>query len=308
MTHPGPATRSLAATALLFAGAACSTSRTGGAVPDDAAVTDAAASDADWSEDFDAIPRGDVSQDVAPRPDANADVMACEATERPVLAACLVGPGIDDGGGTIYAEGLVLNMRASVVEVGTGAPPDNCFGFVGGGRLDPLGSHVAEDPALEQARWATLQSESGDRYTFAAVAPGETPPALSTDDDVDVSLSLNPGDFAPTLASLTLKLAASDTLHFWYGQGGDVSDLTPPDGLALTAGNALCEETGDCVERYERRDLRVERDGVSEAVPYASAIDFAGLRVVSGGYDVQTGPSQCSDAFVAWAATAAWPH
>lgn len=212
----------------------------------------------------------------------------------PILAACVEGPD---------SAGLrgVTSFEGTVEEIGVYGD-NGCFGSPAGAIGPRFGFSAAD---YEQAHWIGVRTDDGDLFRVGIMAP-EFVWAASEGQHVAFDLRSGAGwEFAPEQSDLLVRGPANELL-FWMGVSGSAEELTPPPDLAVADGGTACRRSSGCIDEWEQRDMRVTVDEDVRIVGYGSKATLASVTFVNGGLDVQTGGSQCSDAFVARAVASAW--
>lgn len=226
-----------------------------------------------------------------------------EPIERPALAACVVSDAIHDL--TAVGSGLPqlrLELEGSVEAMGDGPPTEGCFilhdSWIGQ-------AYSSDSPELAQARWIRVVDGAGVEAAIGVIAPDFAFDA-SVSDRVSVSLSHDLGGHAPAHSSLELRHADTGELLLWLGFAGAVDQLDTPPEVSFGEDELVCVVGDECVDKWHQYALEVLTDATVETLDYGEQRRIGGLVVTHGGLDVQAGPGRCSDAFVAWAAAAAW--
>lgn len=225
-------------------------------------------------------------------PNASCNESCVEAP--PVVAACVEGPDFTESRGITSFEGTVEEI---------GVHGDNrCFGS-SAGALGPRFGFSAGD--YEQARWIGVRTDEGGLFRVGVMAPEFV---WTVGEGQRVTLELRSGagwTFAPEESDLVVRGPANE-LIFWMGVSGSAEALVTPKELAVEDGGATCRRSSECIDEWEQRNMRVSVGEEVRAVAYGSNATVASVIFVNGGLDVQTGDSQCFDAFVARSVAAAW--
>lgn len=212
------------------------------------------------------------------------------------FAGCLVrvGDPIPDGPGPVGP----LEVSGTVVEVGQGMPPDNCF-F----RCWHLGECHDEEELSLMTRWLRVE-DGGVTWTAAILAPDEITWA-SVGDPVTVRYAYEVNWFGDDSGSLEVR--SGDQLVAWVGQAPTAESLAAPTGIAFSQGEALCQEDGECGS-WSSHSLGVSVGGESGTAGYrVPPLEIGGYLVRVAVLEHQTTTeTRCADWYVANAAAVVW--
>ena len=105
-----------------------------------------------------------------------------------------------------------------------------------------------------------------------------------------------------------LEVRKDNDLAVWLGVGGSPESLEAPDGISLTTGEAVCQDSDVCGS-WAWYLLNVAVGAESGTARYKTEpLSIAGYQVLNGGIEAGTGEqTQCLDWFVADARVAIWP-
>jgi len=216
------------------------------------------------------------------------------------FAACLVG-GPDPATTKTPYEAKVFGSRGGDVEVvdaGAHLAASCATGWGVGGYPQLL----VGDPDVQ---WLQLEHDDGSLATLGVKADRFDLNQLSVGTELSYDFVSAAFNWSPSIGHLELR-DASGTLLLWLAEGGRLEDVAPPAELSLDLGATTCWEASECVGGWQQNALVAEVGGdAAEVTPYATA-ELGGLHFVHGGFDEQTGPSKCPDAYVANIKVALW--
>jgi trypsin inhibitor len=228
--------------------------------------------------------------------------------EKPLLGACVESPLVvrnpfNVPGGDLAFEGTVRLVGAGLPEkAGAGSCPfagehTQSFGD---------GSPSSDDAtALAQISWVSIERDDGVDATLAVVASGFAFPARPGE-RLSFSLHTESPRFSPVRDWLEVR-DASGALLLWIASAGDVAELRTPAELVLTRGDVDAQRSGQCVTAWTEHRLEASMSGIQASVASRERGVLGSYQLVNGSVLVQTGTSQCPDAFVAFAQAAMWP-
>lgn len=207
------------------------------------------------------------------------------------FGACFQAVGADPygAGGSYYAD-RGATFSGTVIEAGAGNPPESCFN---GEVLVSTG--VVEN---READWIRFASEGAGEWVVGLWLPGSALPAPEIGEAFGVELAYVPsteGGVGPAEVELT----RDGQVYAYVGIGGAVSDLDPPDGVALRLGASAGGAADGCGGRVERYDLDVN----GAAVAYGDITEVDGLEVRHGGVSTSASGA-CIDQWAGYAAVA----
>jgi len=195
----------------------------------------------------------------------------------------------------------ITSFEGTVEEIGVRGDK-RCFDSQGGA-LGPRYGFAAAD--YEQAQWIGVRTDDEQLFRAGIMAP-EFRCAVNEGERITFDLRSGAGwDFAPEQSDLLVRGPANELL-FWMGVSGSAEGLTAPQEFAVEDAGATCRRSSGCIDEWEQRNMRVAVGEDVRIVGYGSKATVAFVTFVNGGLDVQTGGSQCSDAFVARSVAAAW--
>lgn len=248
------------------------TSTDGGALPDGgdvAAVSDSLAADGGGQSEV----AGGACDDLPPRP-------------RP--AVCLTDGS--DLGDELF-QGFERELLGTVRAVGEGLP-DGCFyGGAGVGGAHDL-------PGYARSWFRLRHGDDEEEWTVGVQVPDGATVDVRVGDLLSVEARIHEEPFGPSVGNVLIQ-RWRDELVLWLGEGGAVTDLTPPDGLRFERGDEVCRESDDCGE-WALYDLRLVVGESAAVIGYAEQVGVNQYHVVHAGARWQTSPeTQCMDWFVA---------
>jgi hypothetical protein len=235
---------------------------------------------------------------------ADGESVGCdEERAKPLLATCIVPDAVSGLPAQTSGEPR-LDIVETVVELGAGAPPAECFSAydVTLGR-----ESVPESGELTAARWIRASTAGGLETVIGAIAPSlEWPVAVG--DEVSIAYRRSGSTFEPKRGRLELR-GSDGELLVWMGFAGSVDELEQPPELVLAQGPEVCRLHSQCVPTWTQHDLSVQLGEEMRVVGYGEQVRMGGYEVTHGGVDVQQpsgGGTSCADAYVAWAAVGVW--
>jgi hypothetical protein len=122
-------------------------------------------------------------------------------------------------------------------------------------------------------------------WNFQVYIPGFQNP-LAKDDVISVTSSFSDSPWFGHESDLEVR-DENGALLFYVGEGGDTATLNPPEGYAVSFGEALCSGESSCGS-WIHSELVVTSGDESVAVPYLGSSTLGGRRVVHGGAETQT--------------------
>lgn len=188
--------------------------------------------------------------------------------------------------------------RGTVVEVGTGEPPNGCRvvgdDAVGAGEVD-----VAE------TRWLRVSVAAGElpaeTWTVGFVLAGATFD-VSVDDEVYVDARWTPAGFVPATGHVHLR-DFEEVTKVWVGEGLTLDALTPPPGVTLAAGDELGSDSDTC-GTWSWHDLTLTAGETTGTVPAGTRARVGPWLAHDGGLVVVDEEGGCLDWFPGHAAVA----
>lgn len=220
-----------------------------------------------------------------------------EVAEFVQIAACMVQSGEETDNAVIVK--VEYSAEGTVLEVGEGMPPDNCF------QDCHIGGCLDEQSMSADARWVRFEDADGAVWTAAFMVPFEQP-WVSTGDDISVKYDYQWDVFAPDMGRLEVR--KDNDLVVWLGVGGTPGALETPEGISLTTGDAVCQDSDDCGS-WAWYLLDVAVGDLSGTAGYKTApLNIVGYQVLNAGIKGGTSEEvQCLDWVVDDARVAIWP-
>lgn len=202
--------------------------------------------------------------------------------ERLHVAACVVPAGALPGEVEVDEVRAVELLGATVVDGGSGAPPEGCRSF----HAWSAGSEV--ELGSSGSAWVTLEDAGGAQWTLSLSAGG-TLPDLGSFGALDLSwsqadLSGFAGEYGETALSLTR--ADDGSLVAWLEDGTHLEGMDLPAGVTATRADEECRQDQECgTDVWYRAHVSVDgeeatlRPGGSEVLG-GYVVTFEGQRVV----------------------------
>lgn len=200
-------------------------------------------------------------------------------------------------------EGTLPEGLSSVLEVGTGVPPDDALGYRVGcvgefewaliaGQLDLDGDTVSD------LRWLRFEHE-GSEHWLTLQAPSLELPFAAGD-----SFSLSTGhecDSQGATDSFIELRDESDELVFWLSQAYSFGDVETPAEFSLSPGDTVCVG-----EYWNALQVEVMLDGATRSLEPGTQVEFGEFMFTHGTYTVETRPIPASHASGYFIRMAAW--
>lgn len=131
-----------------------------------------------------------------------------------------------------------------------------------------------------------IADDTGSLWSFSVYIPDLQNP-LANGEVISVASSVIPGSYAgPDIVNLTAR-DAKGSLLFFVGDGHYPGDLTMPNGLALSLGDAVCDGESTCGS-WSHYPFVVLGSTSSVNVPYLGSATLDGFRLTHAGGEVQT--------------------
>lgn len=220
----------------------------------------------------------------------------------PLLATCAVSETFEDFVDTSHRPGTGLQQKGTVVELGTGTPPEECFS-----RYEHAlgGLSSSEAPEIADARWMRIENSAKRPTVVAVIAPDFEWP-VQLEDAISLRYERSGGPFEPTRGRVELR-TQDGSLLVWFGFAGRVDQLPTPAELTLRQGAETCRISSQCAPLWGQYELQVQLQDETDAtaLAYGEQAMLGDLHVTHGGVDLEIVFSMCPDAFVASAAVAA---
>lgn len=246
-------------------------------------------------------PTGDGADSDARSPDTVADVAGQKCSENAVLvqvAACMVRAE-EPPGEPVYS--IEHSAEGTVIETGTGMPPDNCFH-----NCNHIGDCLMEQSMSRDGTWVRVEDTEGVVWTAALVAPFQ-PSWPKPGDHVSLNYSFLDEPFAPDLGVLDVR--KDGVLVVWLGVGGSPETLDAPDGLSFEKGEAVCGSSDEC-GAWSMYTMDVSLGDQEGTAGYRTApLHIADYDVFNAGVAATTSHEQlCPDWFMADARVVVWAN
>lgn len=223
----------------------------------------------------------------------DSSVASCpEFSPPPRVTACRAFLG---SGGQPNVQDLVFN--GPVVTTSSPSTSPTCHQT-----YDSRGRGVAPPGSFE----FQIADETGSLWNFSVYIPDLQNP-LANGDVISVASSVVPGSYVgPDIVNLTAR-DAKGSLLFFVGDGHYPDDLTMPNGLTFTLGDAICAGESSCGS-WSHYPFVVLGSSSSVSVPYLGSATLDGFRLTHAGGEVQTSSGiKCWDWAVAHVALAITP-
>lgn len=218
------------------------------------------------------------------------------------FAACLAGGPAGKTTKTSYQQYVYGNRAGEAVVVDVGGHLASDCGTDAWGVGGSAVSLVSETDVV----WLQLQHDDDSLVTLGVKADGFDGSGLVVGTELAYDFASAEFYWSPSIGHLELR-DATGGLVIWLAEGGRLEDVNPPAELTLTGGDPTCFTEDQCVDGWQSRSFVVGAAGDEAEVLPHDTVDVGGLHVVHGGFDEQTGGSQCPDAYVADLKVAAWP-